>query len=183
MDKVLWKDVVDLRGDQDLVQSVRQLDENEKNKSENVNHLEELLRKSNQLNSSKCVRLIDQQIEQISTKKTQSIEKLILSCNKLGKTNSIDWTNLPNDLQVFSHLLFTTQISSFVVFRIIGQFSFFSSRNWQRSKSIRKSWSFIQWNQSNRTNLFNTKMVSFLSSENLLFWKEICLGLIYVYLI
>ncbi len=69
-----------------------------------MNNLEELLRKSHQLNSSKSIRLIDQQIENLSTKKHQSIEKLILSCNKLGKTNRINWSHLPNHLQVFLRL-------------------------------------------------------------------------------
>jgi hypothetical protein len=66
-----------------------------------INNLEELLTKSRQLNSSKCVRLIDQQIESLSTKKNQSIESLILSCNKLGKSEEMNWKQLPNHLQVF----------------------------------------------------------------------------------
>ena len=121
------RNVVDIKGDEQIVQSVRQLDENDKNGSENVNHLEELLRKSNQLNSSKCLRLIDQQIDQISTNKNQSIEKLILSCNKLGKTNSIHWSNLPNHLQVFSPFFSSHKyLVVFLVFRIIGKLCFIS---------------------------------------------------------
>jgi hypothetical protein len=88
-------------GENQNIQLVYQLDENEKLKSENINNLEELLRKSRQLNSSKSLRLIDQQIENLPTNKNQSIESLILSCNKLGEKNQIDWTRLPNNLQVF----------------------------------------------------------------------------------
>ena len=109
-----------------VVELVRQLDENEKNVSEKVNHLEELLRKSGQLNSCRCVRLIDQQIENISTNKNQSIDKLILSCNKLGKRDPVHWSRLPNDLQVFSIDISIKNLLFFIVFRIKCQFRFIS---------------------------------------------------------
>jgi len=81
-----------------------------------VNNLEELLRKSRQLNSSKSLRLIDQQIENLPTNQNSTIENLILSCNKLGKYSQIDFTKIPNHLQV-DFLLF------YSVFRIIWKFS------------------------------------------------------------
>jgi len=69
-------------------------------KNENENNLEELLRKSRQLISSKSIRLIDQGIVNLPTKRTDPIETLILSCNLLDKTKQIDWNKLPKDLQV-----------------------------------------------------------------------------------
>ncbi len=91
-------------GENEIIESVRQLDEIKKLKNENENNLEELLRKSRQLISSKCVRLIDQGIVNLPTKRTDRIESLILSCNLLDKTKQIDWNKLPKDLQVFIYL-------------------------------------------------------------------------------
>ena len=70
-------------------------------KDDNVNNLEDLLTQSRRLNSRKCSRLIDQQIENLSINKSQSIQRLILSCNKIGKSDQFNWTQLPKSLQVF----------------------------------------------------------------------------------
>jgi len=70
-------------------------------KNENENNLEELLRKSRQLISSKSIRLIDEGIINLPTKRNDPIESLILSCNLLDKTKQIDWNKLPKHLQVF----------------------------------------------------------------------------------
>lgn len=55
-----WREVVNERS---AIESVRQLNENERNRSENVSNLQELLRKSSQLKPCRCVRLIDEQVE------------------------------------------------------------------------------------------------------------------------
>ncbi|CAF1077248.1 unnamed protein product [Rotaria sordida] len=81
------------------IELVSQLNENEKVKNENVNNLEELLRKSIRLNSSKCLRLIDEKVESLSIDKNQSIENLILSCNQIGISNRFNWTQLPKNLR------------------------------------------------------------------------------------
>ncbi|CAF1552314.1 unnamed protein product [Rotaria sordida] len=81
------------------IELVSQLNENEKVKNENVNNLEKLLRKSIRLNSSKCLRLIDEKVESLSIDKNQSIENLILSCNQIGISNRFNWTQLPKNLR------------------------------------------------------------------------------------
>ena len=77
-------------GENDRINSVRQLDWNDKG---NINNLEEL-------NSSKSIRLIDQQIQNLFSRKNQSITNLVLSCNQIGKNEEINWKLLPNHLQV-----------------------------------------------------------------------------------
>ncbi|CAF4361514.1 unnamed protein product [Rotaria sp. Silwood2] len=78
---------------------VRQLDDNEKLKNGNVNNLEELLKKSRRLNNSKSIRLIDEKLENFSTRKRQSIENFNLSCNQLGLSNQFNWAQLPKNLR------------------------------------------------------------------------------------
>ncbi|CAF1118107.1 unnamed protein product [Adineta steineri] len=85
----------EIENENQTIESVHQLGENKKLKNENENNLEELLIKSRQLKSSKSLRLIDEQIENISTKKNSTIQSLILSCNLLDKNQQIDWTKLP----------------------------------------------------------------------------------------
>ena len=95
---------------------VVQLNEIGKGKNDNENNLEELLRKSDQLNSSKSIRLIDQNLQEILLKKNSSIEKASFSCNRLGKSHSAIYKSLPKHLQVF---LFFHFISMFIFFSFL----------------------------------------------------------------
>ncbi|CAF1253611.1 unnamed protein product [Rotaria sp. Silwood1] len=81
------------------VELVRQLDDNDKFKTDNINNLEELLKKSRRLNNSKTIRLIDEKLENLSNQKIQSIENLILSCNQIRISNQFNWTHLPKKLR------------------------------------------------------------------------------------
>ncbi|CAF3899131.1 unnamed protein product [Rotaria sordida] len=81
------------------VELVRQLDDNDKFKTDNINNLEELLKKSRRLNNSITTRLIDEKLENLSNQKIQSIENLILSCNQIRISNQFNWTHLPKKLR------------------------------------------------------------------------------------
>ena len=84
----------------ETIELINQLGENKKFSSENQFNLEELLIKSRQLNSSKSLRLIDQQIESLPKKISSSIESINLSGNVLNKNEKIQWKDLSKQIQV-----------------------------------------------------------------------------------
>ena len=112
----------------DDIELVCQLDERDNNSVEYANQLEDLLRKSRQFNSSKSIRIIDQQIENVELHSNRSIESLVLTCNKLARDKPIDWTQLPNHLKVHFHIYCSLSMLKHIEltldFRIICQFPF-----------------------------------------------------------
>lgn len=86
------------------------MNDNEKrNRNEteqNINELEDLLRKSRRLNNEKTKRFIDEQRDEIPSNLRFSTESLVLTCNQVGRTKSIQWKLIPKNLQVRFDLFF-----------------------------------------------------------------------------
>ena len=78
---------------------VKELDEREKGKDGDVHPLEELQRKSRLLNSRQCLRIIDENLDEVPSKIPPTVQRLVLSCNELGRKHSKPY---PNHLQVLS---------------------------------------------------------------------------------